>query len=330
MKYFITGATGFVGGVLARKLREQGHGVRASVRNPDKAGDLKAIGAELFTGDVTDKGSMREAMRGVDGVYHVAGWYKIGTRDKSDGEKVNIQGTRNVLELMQELKIPKGVYTSTLAINSDTKGDLVDENYHFTGKHLSEYDRTKAAAHDIAKGFMANGLPLVIVQPGLIYGPGDTSSVRASLLNLFNGQLPMLPRVTAQSWAHVDDIVQGHILAMEKGRIGESYIICGEPYSTYEAFKLAAEVAGIRPPMAVSPALIKFMSALAGPFDSILPDEYTAEGLRVLAGVTYWGDNRKARRELGFDPRPVREGWVETVKHEMKLAGLRNEPKSAA
>src|SRR6266540_2217058 len=103
MKYFVTGATGFVGGVLVRKLREQDHEVNASVRDPDKAKALQAIGVKLFKGDVTEKESMREAMQGVDGVFHVAGWYKIGTKEKSDGERVNIQGTRNVLELMQEL-----------------------------------------------------------------------------------------------------------------------------------------------------------------------------------------------------------------------------------
>ncbi|MBK7450579.1 MAG: NAD-dependent epimerase/dehydratase family protein, partial [Anaerolineales bacterium] len=106
---------------------------------------------------------------------------------------VNINGTRNVLELMQELRIPKGVYTSTLAINSDTKGVLADETYHFTGEHLSEYDRTKAEAHKLADEFIAKGLPLVIVQPGLIYGPGDTSSVRASLLNLFGSTAHAAP-----------------------------------------------------------------------------------------------------------------------------------------
>ncbi len=108
MKYFITGATGFIGGALARKLREQGHEVHASVRNLEKAKDLEALGIKIFKGDVTDKESMREAMTGTDAVFHVAGWYKIGTHDKSGGEKVNIQGTRNVLELMQELKISKG------------------------------------------------------------------------------------------------------------------------------------------------------------------------------------------------------------------------------
>jgi nucleoside-diphosphate-sugar epimerase len=107
MKYFITGATGFVGGVLTRQLREAGHEVLASVRSIEKARDLQALGVKLFKGDVTDKESMREPMTGVDGVYHVAGWYKVGTKDKSGGEQVNIQGTRNVLELMQELKIPR-------------------------------------------------------------------------------------------------------------------------------------------------------------------------------------------------------------------------------
>src|SRR5512138_2972529 len=148
MKYFITGATGFLGGVLARQLREAGHEVNASIRDPGKANELQSLGVTLFKGDVTDKESMRAAMQGVDGVYHVAGWYKIGARDKRDGERVNVQGTRNVLELMKELRIPKGVYTSTLAINSDTHGQKVDENYRFIGRHLSEYDRTKAAAHE--------------------------------------------------------------------------------------------------------------------------------------------------------------------------------------
>lgn len=322
MKYFITGATGFVGGVLAGKLREQGHEVHASVRNIDRAKELQALGVKLFTGDVTDKESMRAAMTGVDGVYHVAGWYKIGTRDKSDGERVNIRGTRNVLELMQELKIPKGVYTSTLAVNSDTHGHLADEKYHFAGRYLSEYDRTKAAAHDIAKEFIANGLPLVIVQPGLVYGPGDTSTVRTNLIDLLKQRLPMVPSRTGYCWAHVDDVAQGHILAMEKGKTGEAYNICGEPYTAAAAFKLASQVAGRRAPMVVPYQLMKVLSVLVAPFDALLPETYTSEGLRVVGGVTYWGDNSKARRELGYNPRPVSEGWTETVKHEMKLLNL--------
>ncbi len=322
MKYFVTGATGFVGGVLARKLREQGHGVHASVRDLNKASDLQAIGVKLFKGDVTDKESMREAMQGVDGVYHVAGWYKIGTRDKSDGERVNIQGTRNVLELMQELSIPRGVYTSTCAVNSDTHGQVVDESYHFSGNHLSEYDRSKAVAHEIAKEFIANGLPLIIVMPGLIYGPGDTSELRTNVLSFLKGQLPMLPDQTAYCWAHVEDIAEGHILAMEKGRLGETYIIAGEPHTTVEAFQLASEVSGKPAPRAVSHRVFRALSVLVRPFDALVPSIYTSEGLRVIAGVTYLGDNNKARRELGYQPRPLREGWGETLRHEMKLLSL--------
>lgn len=322
MKYFITGATGFVGGVLARKLREGGHEVHASVRNPEKAKELESLGVKLFKGDVTDKESMRPGMAGTDGVYHVAGWYKIGTKDKSDGEKVNIQGTRNVLELMRELKIPKGVYTSTCAINSDTHGKLVDETYHFSGKHLSEYDRTKAVAHEIAKDFIAKGLPLVIVMPGLIYGPGDTSTVRTNIISLLKGQLPMLPNQTKLTWAHVDDIVQGHILAMEKGKIGETYIIAGEPVKVADAFLLASQISGRRPPMVVPHQMMKVMSFLVRPLDNWLPESYTSEGLRIVAGITYLGDNSKAKRELGYNPRPLREGWEETLHHEMKLLGM--------
>lgn len=322
MKYFVTGATGFVGGVLARRLREQGHEVHALVRDLAKAQDLQASGVKLFQGDVTDKESMRAGMTGVEGVFHVAGWYKVGTRDKSSGIKVNVLGTRNVLELMQELQIPKGVYTSTCAVNSDTRGKLVDETYRFHGQHLSEYDRTKAIAHEVAREFIAKGLPLVIVMPGLIYGPGDTSILRSNIRDFLNQKLPVLPTQSAYCWAHVDDIVQGHILAMEKGKAGESYIIAGEPHTTVDAFKLASQVTGKRMPMVVSYKVIQALSVIVRPLDRFLPEIFTSEGLRVVAGATYWGDNRKARRELGYDPRPFRAGWEETLRHEMKLLGM--------
>lgn len=318
MKYFVTGATGFVGGKLARTLCEQGHEVHASVRDLNKAKDLAALGVQLFKGDVTDKESMRSAMQGVDGVFHVAGWYKIGVPDKSDGERVNVQGTRNVLELMQELNIPKGVYTSSLVVNSDTKGEMKDESYHYSGPHLSEYDRTKAVAHEIARQFIAQGLPLVIVMPGLIYGPGDTSVLHTNIQDFLQEKLPMLPSQTEVCWAHVDDIVQGHILAMEKGKIGESYIIAGERCTIVDAFKLASQITGKRAPGVTSYKMMKTLSVVVKPFDRFLPPTYTSEGLREIAGPTYLGDNSKARRELGYNPRPLAEGWGETLRHEME------------
>lgn len=321
MKYLVTGATGFIGSEVVRQLLLAEHHVHAVVRAPSKAKGLEDKGVQLFKGDVTDKESMRAAMEGVDGVFHIAGWYKVGARDKSGGRRINVQGTRNVLELMKELGVPKGVYTSTVAVNSDTRGQLVDETYHFTGEHISEYDRTKAAAHEIALQTIAEGLPLVIVSPGLVYGPGDTSSVRASLLDYLQGRLPLLPRQTAFCWAHVEDIARGHLLAMDKGQVGETYFLTGEPYGLYDAYRLAQEITGIRAPLAVPPQLFQALSVLVKPFDRFLPESYTSEGLRILAGVTYIGDNARARRELGFDPRPLRVGWDQTLKHEMALLG---------
>ena len=322
MRYFVTGATGFLGSVLSRQLRQAGHEVHALVRDKRRGSELQSLGVSLFKGDVTDKDSMRAGMKDVDGVFHVAGWYKIGVHDKSDAEKVNVQGTRNVLELMKELHILKGVYTSTLAVNSDTHGEIKDERYHFTGTHITEYDRTKAAAHEIAEQFIKEGLPLVIVMPGGIYGPGDTSVLRTTLIQFLQGKLPMLPLKAGFCWAHIEDTAQGHILAMEKGLIGETYIIAGEPYTYSDAFTLASHVTGKPVPRFVSPAVFKLLAALVRPFDGMLPESYTSEVMRLMSGVTYWGDNSKAKRFLGYNPRPLTQGLESTLRHEMSLLGM--------
>ena len=171
-------------------------------------------------------------MQGVDGVFHIAAWYKIGVRDKRDAEPINVQGTRNVLELMKELGVPKGVYTSSTTVNSDTHGRLVDETYRYTGPHLSEYNRTKWAAHyQVAAPMITKGLPLVIVMPSAVYGPGETGIMHDLLVKYLRGKLPMIPEGLANSWVHVDDVAQGHILAMEKGQIGQTYIIGGDAHT---------------------------------------------------------------------------------------------------
>jgi len=317
MKYFITGATGFIGGRVTEKLIKAGHGVNALVRDPGKAQHLSALGVKLFRGDITDKQSMRDAMQNVDGVYHIAGWYKVGTKNKELGYKINVNGTRNVLELMKEYGIKKGVYTSTLAVFSDTKGEMVDENYRFTGQHLSQYERTKWLAHfEVAEPMMKAGLPLVIVQPGLVYGPGDTSDAGDALEMYINGKLPILPKHTELCWAHVDDTADGHILAMEKGAPGQSYIISGPQHSMEEAYELAEELTGIKAPKTrLAPGMLKFMSAMMKVIGAVipLPPTYSAEALRSVAGVTFLGDNSKARAELGFQVRPLRDGLKETL-----------------
>ncbi len=133
MKYFVTGATGFIGGRVARQLLAAGHEVITLARTPSKAQELVALGVKVHTGDITGKESLRTPMTGFDGVFHIAAWYKVGARDKSQAETVNVGGTRNVLKMMKELGTPKGVYTSTLTVFSDTRGQMVDESYKYTG-----------------------------------------------------------------------------------------------------------------------------------------------------------------------------------------------------
>jgi nucleoside-diphosphate-sugar epimerase len=326
VKYFVTGATGFIGGCVARQLVDAGHHVVAIARNPAKATDMLRSGASVQPGDITDKESMRGPMTGVDGVFHIAGWYKIGVRDKRAGQRINVDGTRNVLELMKELGIPKGVYTSSLAVFSDTHGKVVDETYYHAGPWLSEYDRTKWVAHyEVAEPMMKAGLPLVIVQPGLVYGPGDTSSVRDTFIQYLQRKLPMAPAQTAFCWGHVADTARGHILAMERGRPGESYIIAGPVCTLVDALALAERITGIQAPrLHAPPAMLKLTSALMRPVEAIVPvpETYSAENLRVIAGVTYLGNSAKAQRELGFSARPLEEGLRETLRHEMKLLGM--------
>lgn len=326
MKYFVTGATGFVGGRVTRRLMAEGHQVVAAVRDPGKAADLAVLGVTLQRGDVTEKESMRAAMEGADGVFHLAGWYKIGVRDKSPGVKINIEGTRNVLELMRELAIPKGVYTSTLAVYSNTHGRLVDETYRYDGPHLSEYDRTKWVAHyDVAEPMIAAGLPLVIVQPGVIYGPGDTSGIHDLFVKYLRRKLPGVPTVTAYSWAHVDDIAEGHLQAMRVGAVGQSYNLAGPPATLVEALATAQRITGVPAPRRLAPGLLRTMAATMGVIGAVvpLPVEYSAEYLRVSAGVTYLGDATKARAALGFAPRGLEEGLTETLRHEMRQLGMR-------
>ena len=139
-------------------------------------------------------------------------------------------------------------FTSTLAIYSDTHGVAVDESYRFTGTHISEYDRTKADAHKIAEEFIAAGLPLVIVQPGTVIGPDDTSGIRDTLIGYLQRRLPLIPAGQSFAWAHVDDIVEGHLLAMARGRVGESYHISGDVMTLVDALDLAATMTGIPAP----------------------------------------------------------------------------------
>ena len=326
MRYFVTGATGFIGGRIARQLVEAGHEVVALARDPARATGLQALGVTLQQGDITDRESLRAPMTGVDGVFHVAAWYKIGARDRRAALPINVQGTANVLTMMRELGVPKGVYTSTLAVFGDTGGRLVDETYRAPGPWLSEYDHTKWLAHyQVAEPLIRDGLPLVIVQPGLVYGPGDEGVSHATFVQYLRRQLPVSPRGAAFCWGHVDDTARGHLLAMEQGRVGESYIIAGPAHSLIEALAVMERLTGIPAPrLHPAPGLLRAAAAMMDPIGRVvpLPESYTGENLRVAAGTTYLGSNTRARRELGFTARPLADGLRETLAWEMRQLGL--------
>jgi nucleoside-diphosphate-sugar epimerase len=327
--YFVTGATGFIGSRLVRQLVQEGHAVRALVRDPWRAESLSVIGVDLRRGDVTEKDSMREPMAGVDGVFHVAGWYKVGTRDITSGQRINVDGTRNVLELMRELAIPKGVYTSSIAVFGDTRGQLVDESYRHDGPWLSEYDRTKWAAHyQVAEPMMREGLPLVIVQPGVVYGVGDPSGIGQAIRKFLQRRLPTIPRDGAICWAHVEDTARVHLQAMDRGRPGESYVVAGEPHTYAEAMRIASRITGIPPPKLEVPSrTLRRLTPLMAALERIapVPEQYSAEYLRVAA-ATYLATSEKARRELGFAPRSLEEGFREVLPAELANLGLPRPP----
>ena len=323
-KYFVTGATGFIGGEIVKQLIGRGHKVVALVRSPEKTGMLKALGVEMHAGDITDRDTLRAPMQGVDGVFHVAAWYKVGVNEPL-ADQINVDGTRNVLKTMRTLEIPRGVYTSTVAVFSDTKGAVPDETYRYDGPHLSEYDRTKWIAHyRVALPRIEEGLPLIIAMPGLVYGPGDTSGMHTALVDLLRGRLPMTPARTAFCWAHVEDTARGHILAMEKGTPGETYLITGPRHTFEYAFDVAARFGRVRPPLVhPGPRTMRGLAAVMGLARrfTTLPPALQPEALRVLAGTTYFGSNEKAVRELGFAARPVEEGMAQTLEHELRAIG---------
>ncbi|MBO6576744.1 MAG: NAD-dependent epimerase/dehydratase family protein [Rhodothermales bacterium] len=317
MRYFLTGATGFLGGELARQLRAASHDVIALVRSPEKAGPLREIGVHIAQGDITDHASLHDPMKGCDGVFHCAAWYAVGT-DSSRAHAINVGGTRNVLETMRDLGIPKGVYTSTLGVNSDTKGAIRDESYRYEGgDFLSVYEETKWRAHyEVAIPMMKAGLPLVIVNPGIIYGPGDTSQLGQILKDAIRGKPVALPdEPSGGCWSHVEDVAQAHILAMEKGTAGETYNINGPIHTFKEAVRTAAKVGDAKlRAMWVPPTVLRVMAPVMDVIGSVipLPTEMAGETLRASAGVTYFGDNSKARRDLGYDPRPIDTGFRQT------------------
>jgi nucleoside-diphosphate-sugar epimerase len=295
----VTGSTGFVGGELVRQLRAAGHSVTVLVRSPSSPDP------SVVRGDLSSSAALDELCRDVDGLFHVAGWYKLGTRDPDEGRRVNVDGTRNVLDAARRCGVRRVVYTSTLAVNSDTHGAVVDETFHYAGRHVSVYDETKAAAHEIAVDAGA-----IIVMPGLVYGPGDTALTGGLMRDVVAGRRVMVPSGGGVCWGYVDDIAAGHVAAMDQGGPGESYMLAGPRSSLADGLRRLATLAGSRQPT----VLPRWMVASSVPVAGLLrlPGPYAAEALRASL-ATYYGTPAKAERELGWTCRALDDGLRSTI-----------------
>ena len=316
MKAFVTGGTGFIGRHVIRKLVERGYEVVALVRSREAAAALQSPHVQLVEGDITNKASMRAGMQGCDVVFHIAAWYKIGARDWMDAETINVGGTRNVLTLAHELGIPKIIYTSTVAVFGDTHGELVDEAYESSGPFLSEYNRTKWLAHyKVALPLIQRGAPITIVMPGGVYGPGDISIIGDLMTRFYKGQLPVMPGAdTVFTFAHVDDIAEGHLLAAEKGQIGESYILAGPAIPLGEMVDYWADILGRRRPLHVPSGYVRPLAPVIGTLHNTLglSGTYSEEAFRNL-GSAQMGRSDKARAQLGWKTRSLDAGMRETL-----------------
>lgn len=320
MRAFVTGGTGFIGGYVARKLRDRGDDVVALVRTPEKAGELKALGCELVAGDLSSREELQESMAGCDAVFHIAAVYKVGipTRECDDMRDANIGGTERTLDAAVGAGVKKIVYVSTVGYFGNTRGRVVDETYvrEDDGNYLSCYDETKLKAHAVAKDRIAKGAPIVIAQPGGVYGPGDQSEIGNFVRNMSTGKLRFksFPDV-GFNMGYVDDIAEGIILAHDKGQIGESYVFGGEISTLGELVDKVAELSGRKPIKLTMPAWAVKASIPMAPLVTKmmgLPPNLR-ELIKTSDGVTYWATDAKARRELGYSPRNLEEGLREML-----------------
>jgi nucleoside-diphosphate-sugar epimerase len=319
VKVFVTGGTGFIGGEVARQLRARGDDVVCLVRSPDKAAKLRELGCELVEGDLSDAGAMRAGMEGCDGLVHAAAMYEVGIPAKQHPAMydANVTGSERVLSAAQEAKVGKVVYVSTVGAFGNTHGETVDESYRHSGKEFtSYYEETKLEGQQVAERMIEEGLPCVIVQPGGVYGPGDESQVADLLKEFFAGRLFLLPFPDLGiCLTHVEDIAGGILLALDKGRNGETYVISGPATTMREAIETIAAVSGRKAPKRDLPTgLMKALTPI-GPLvgKAIGQPPNLRELISSADGVTFWASYEKAGRELGYAPRGMEQGMRDTL-----------------
>ena len=250
MTIFISGATGFIGRQLSLTLAEQGHIIHALSRRSNHPLLPVHQNIRVFLGDISDKDSLIAAMQGCEQAYHTAALAKMWTKDKSEFHEVNVAGTRNVLEAAKETGVGKIVHTSSCGVIGPTfKYPMTEEDPRITGFPI-HYERTKYLAELEVQQFIKQGLNAVIVSPSRVFGKGpitDSNTVGKIVMAYLRGMWRVNPANGKQvsNYAYLDDVVQGHIAAMERGIAGHRYILGGEDISFNAFFDTVKQISGV-------------------------------------------------------------------------------------
>ncbi len=312
MKVLITGATGFVGLNLTRYLLEQGLDVRLLVRDPQKLPTeiRDSKNTEIFVGDVTDLKAVDDSTRNMDGVFHLAGVVGYSKAQRQEMERVNVGGTRNIIDAMTKNKVPKLLhFSSVVAIGSSFTPESMNEESQFNLHHLNlGYFETKLKAEQEVKTAYTQGkFDTVIVNPSTIYGYGDaTKGSRKFQVKAAQGKLPAYPPGGVNVIA-IEDVCQCTFNAWNIGRSGERYILSGENLYLKDLFEIIAKEAGVKPPAF---ALNKGFLLAAGKVGDVL-EKYNRKGLinsenAWTSVLFHWFDNSKAKRDLKLIPKPAK------------------------
>jgi farnesol dehydrogenase len=319
MKVLLTGATGFLGRNVARSVAAHGHDLRVLARPTSRREGLPDQ-ATLVEGDVTDASSLRRAAAGCEALVHMAALVKVWVPDPERFLAVNLGGLENALAASRETGA-RLVYTSSFIALGPSGGGLLDGSLPHQGPPFrNAYERSKALADGVARRAVAGGQDVVTLYPGVVYGPGDMTEgniVARMIADHLNGRLPGLvgPGDRHWSYAFVEDVAEGHVLALEKGRAGDRYVLGGENATLERLFALVQEIAGARPPRLRIPYRL---ASIVGWLQWIWA-ETTGQPPQLTQGEVgvfreEWAcDSSKAERELGYRSRSLAEGLRRTI-----------------
>jgi nucleoside-diphosphate-sugar epimerase len=316
MRVLVTGATGLVGNAIVRRLVERGDTVRALVRDTERAARVLPAGVELVRGDVTAPESLPGAMRGVERVFHAAGMPEQWQPDESIFDRVNRQGTVHVLQAALAARVRRVIYTSTLDVFAAPRGGTLVETNIDTQPKPTAYERSKQAAEREAEVLRQQGLDVVYVNPGAVYGPSPIHvTLNTFFLRLLTGKLPAVPP-GGLSVAYVDGVTDVHLAAAERGGNGERYLVADTHVSNAQLARAILRAAGRpeRPPPTAPAGLLKVVAAASAPLARTFG--FTPLVAPGQLSFLLWDahvDTTKAQRELGFQPTSLETGVARTV-----------------